>query len=68
MVNASPVDLVFEVQNGRAADWRLVADTGIESPNDFADQGAEASLGSPGYLVCARSVVILCRGMRRPGV
>ena len=37
MINGSPRPQPFRVQVGQAADWLLVADTGLPSPHDIAD-------------------------------
>jgi hypothetical protein len=49
------------VQAGNAADWLLVADTGLAAPGDFVEPADRKQLASPAYLVCSRSVVVLCR-------
>jgi glycogen operon protein len=61
MVNASPHAVWFQVQAGNAADWLLVADTGLAAPGDFVEPADRKQLASPAYLVCSRSVVVLCR-------
>jgi isoamylase len=61
MINASPFAVPFRVQEGKAEDWRVVANTGLASPSDVADPGHERMLESPDYLVGERSVVVLCR-------
>jgi glycogen operon protein len=73
MINAGPEDLTFAVQEGEMTDWRRVVDTARPSPADLlADDEAEA-LESLNYLVRARSVVVLLRGVgtspvHEPGV
>jgi glycogen operon protein len=63
MINAGLEDLTFTVQEGATADWRRVVDTARPSPADIlADEEAEA-LESSRYLVRARSVVVLLRGV-----
>ncbi len=59
MINAYWQDLVFTIQKGAFDEWRRVADTGLESPDDIAESGDEQSLQNLHYNVKARSVVIL---------
>jgi len=61
MINAYWEDLVFIIQEGRADQWRRVADTGLVTPDDIAEPGQEQSISSSQYLVKARSVVVLER-------
>jgi glycogen operon protein len=61
MVNASANDVMFQVWDGAAADWLLVADTGLESPRDYVNPERRQGLTSPTYKVGGRSVVVLCR-------
>jgi isoamylase len=61
MINMSPHPQWFHVQEGRAADWLLVANTALQSPLAIADPGQETALESLDYLVGERSVVVLCR-------
>jgi isoamylase len=61
MVNAGAGETRFQIQDGSACDWRLVADTSLPSPQDFVDAGERQSLTSPEYRVDARTVVVLCR-------
>ncbi len=61
MVNGSAHPIVFRVQEGRAEDWRLVADTGLPSPEDIADAGTERALSTLDYAVGERSIVVLRR-------
>jgi glycogen operon protein len=60
MVNASPNDVNFEIQEGAASHWRLVADTGLPAPHDYNEPENRRALLSPVYRVGARSVVVLC--------
>jgi glycogen operon protein len=60
MINAGAHDVVFQVQEGRPAEWVLVADTGLPAPRDYVDPGDRKKLTSPGYTVIGRSVVVLC--------
>lgn len=59
MINAYWEDLEFRIQEGKSQDWRLVVDTGLESPRDIADPGHERGLGGVAYRVRGRSVVVL---------
>lgn len=61
MINASPEDLSFTMQEGAVGQWQRVIDTGLESPLDFCEQGAEVRVTSQAYAVKARSVVVLVR-------
>jgi hypothetical protein len=61
MINASPHDIVFQIQEGRAAEWLLVADTALPSPRDYVDPADRRRLTSSGYTVSARSIVVLSR-------
>jgi isoamylase len=59
MINASHYSVPFRVQEGKAEDWCMVANTGLPSPCDIADPGQEQPLASLDYLVGERSVVVL---------
>jgi isoamylase len=59
MVNAYWQDLEFEIQEGKAQEWRRIVDTALPSPDDFSAQGSP--LKSAKYRVSARSVVVLLR-------
>jgi isoamylase len=59
MINGGSQDLEFKVQEWRVGEWRLVADTSLQSPLDFPEQGQEPFLQSPAYMVKARSIVVL---------
>ena len=61
MINASAYAQPFHVQEGRADEWLVVANTGLPSPQDIADPDREKPLESLDYLVGERSVVVLCR-------
>jgi glycogen operon protein len=61
MINASAFDVVFQVHEGRAADWLLVADTNLPGPHDYVEPGERRRLTSSGYMVGARSTVVLCK-------
>lgn len=61
MINAFWEDLTFEIQEGRAGNWRRVVDTSLPAPADFCEPGTEETLHNLNYRVAARSVVILVR-------
>jgi isoamylase len=61
MVNAAAEEVRFQIQEGKACDWLLVADTSRPEPADFVEPGERHCLRSPEYLVRGRSVVVLCR-------
>ncbi len=61
MLNAGPGDLVFEVQEGSAAEWARVVDTARPSPQDIVDDARAPRLRSRRCTVAARSVVVLLR-------
>jgi glycogen operon protein len=64
MVNGGDKDVQFQIQEGRAGDWLLVADTSLPGPHDYVAPEERKALSSPKYLVGARSVVVLCRLFR----
>ena len=45
MINASTHEASFRVQEGKARDWLIVADTYLPSPDDIADAGKEERSG-----------------------
>jgi glycogen operon protein len=61
MVNAGANEVRFEIQEGNAADWELVADTNLPMPEDFVEPSKRRKLTSSVYLVGGRSVVVLCK-------
>jgi isoamylase len=61
MINGYWEDLAFTIQEGRAVEWRRVADTGLPSPDDIAEHGGGHPVSSLRYLVKARSIVVLER-------
>lgn len=61
VINTSSEDLEFTVQDGNPEDWLCVVNTANPSPRDIADEGQEAPLGPPPYVVEARSVIVLIR-------
>jgi glycogen operon protein len=61
MINAFWEDLAFEVQEGKAAEWRRVVDTSRSSPSDFCEDTRAECLSSLTCVVRARSVVVLVK-------
>jgi isoamylase len=61
MVNGGADKVKFRIQEGRAGDWALVADTSLPSPRDFVEPGKRRCLGSREYLVGGRSVVVFSK-------
>ena len=53
--------MTFTIQEGVAANWRRVVDTGMDNPDDIAEPGNEQVLQNLQYRVKARSVVVLIR-------
>ncbi|HEY3381948.1 MAG TPA: isoamylase [Vicinamibacterales bacterium] len=61
MINGSSENLVFDVQEGAAAEWRRVIDTNRPAPADVLEESAAPTLESLAQPVAARSVVVLVR-------
>jgi isoamylase len=61
MVNAGVNEVRFQIRDGSACDWLLVADTSLPGPLDFVEPGERTALASQDYLVAGRSVVVLLR-------
>jgi isoamylase len=61
MVNASPNDIWFRVQEGTAGEWMLEVDTCLPSPEDISEPGEKRPLGTLEYPLIGRSVVVLSR-------
>ena len=59
MVNAHSEEHQFHIQEGSAPGWSRVADTSLESPDDFVEPGQERPLETLSYRVGPRSIVIL---------
>jgi glycogen operon protein len=59
MVNAYHEPLDFEIQESPPGGWRRAIDTGMDSPLDIMDPGAEPAVTSLRYRVQPRSVVVL---------
>lgn len=53
--------LAFEIQEGRAGDWARVIDTGLASPDDIRDPGAEKPLDGLRYRAGPHCVVVFRR-------
>ena len=64
MVNSGANEVRFQIQEGSACDWLLVADTSLPSPEDFVEADERQSLTSSEYLVGGRSVVMMIRMAR----
>ena len=62
MINAYHEPLEFEIQECPPGGWRRAIDTGLDSPLDIAEPGAEPPVVSPRYRVFPRSVVVLLGG------
>ena len=61
MVNAWQEPLAFEVQEGRAGEWRVAIDTSRESPDDIVDASGRSPLASARVVVEPRAIVVLVR-------
>lgn len=59
MINTYWGALEFEIQEGEAHEWSRVADTSLESPQDFQDKANP--LAAKHYKVAPRSTVVLLR-------
>ena len=67
MINAYWEELEFQVQEGRAPEWKRIVDTALSSPDDFSNRGLP--LEQAKYVVAPRSIVVLLRSRtvsRRP--
>lgn len=64
MINASPEDLQFCVQEGCPEEWTRIVDTSRDSPEDICEPDNALHLSSQDYTVSARSVVVLIRSDR----
>jgi glycogen operon protein len=65
MINAYHEPLEFEIQECPAGGWRRAVDTGLESPLDIAESGAEPTVVSQRYRVQPRAMVVLVAGEGR---
>lgn len=61
MINGYWQALEFEIQEGRAEQWRRVVDTSLDSPLDIVEPDDLRPLPSSRYRLAARSVVVLVR-------
>ena len=61
MINGYWNALDFQVQEGEAAQWQRIVDTGLDSPQDFAEPGSETPLADSRCRLSARSIVVLVR-------
>jgi len=61
MVNNGSAPARFQIQQGKARDWFLAADTSLPSPTDFVEPGKRKRLSSLQYAVAGRSVVVLIK-------
>ena len=61
MINASGEPARFQIQEGRAGDWKRLVDTSRVSPEDIAEPGSEHPVESLDYEVAPRCVVVLER-------
>jgi isoamylase len=59
MINAYWEELVFELQEGTAQEWKRIVDTAAPSPGDFSEPGLP--LQRTKYVVAPRSIVVLLR-------
>ncbi|MDP9053159.1 MAG: isoamylase [Acidobacteriota bacterium] len=59
MVNGGSGAIHFQIQQGKARDWLLVADTGLPTPYDFMEPHRRKALSSLRYTVAARSIAVL---------
>jgi isoamylase len=66
MINAHWEKRAFKIQEKKPKDWLRMADTSLESPNDFAEPGSEAPIKSSTYTLAPRCVVILKSASKRP--
>ncbi|SFL39777.1 glycogen operon protein [Nitrosomonas aestuarii] len=61
MINTYWQDRVFTIQEGVFDEWRRVADTSLNSPNDIVQPGDEQPLQNLRYNAKARSIIILTK-------
>lgn len=59
MINGSEEPVEFENQVADGGDWRLIFDTGLNSPEDFPESSARIMLQSKVYRVAARSIAMI---------
>jgi glycogen operon protein len=61
MINAWSEPLEFAIQDGAVGEWRRVVDTGLDAPDDVADDLLGVAVDRQTYRVASRSVVVLLR-------
>jgi glycogen operon protein len=61
MINGSPNEVRFAIQDGAPGEWRRVVDTWLPPPDDFRNGGGGPPLQKLEYMVAGRSVVVLRR-------
>lgn len=61
MINAWSGALTFQLQEGKAGDWKRVIDTSLMSPEDILEAGYEKVVTSDVYAIPAHSVAVLIR-------
>ena len=59
MINASPEDIAFTIEEGDSRTWRRAVDTSLSSPEDIVEPGRERQIDCREYLVKSKSVVVL---------
>ncbi len=64
MINASPSDRAFEIQQGRPGEWRLAFDTSRTGPDDFPNAAERPVVRSRSHIVRSRSIA----GFTRDGI
>ena len=62
IINAYHKPLDFEIQESLAGGWHRAIDTGLDSPLDICELGAEPRIVALRYRVLPRSVVVLVGG------
>jgi isoamylase len=65
MINAHWAPHTFRVQSSDQRSWKVAIDTGLPTPEEFRDPGAEAELGSPEYILRPRSMAVLVQASAR---
>jgi glycogen operon protein len=63
MINGSPSDVTFQIQEGQPGEWQLIFDTGLASPDDFPEPANRPCAATLSYVVRSRSIA----GMARSG-
>jgi len=65
LINASDEVMTFEIQVPRAGGWRLVLDTGLDSPEDFPQPPSAEPLAGTSYRLDARAVAVMSSDERQ---